>query len=228
MASKTLINTDKAYCRKLDAIEFGFSSAVALLTATMAVFAPLFTERLFNKVDLLPSHWLDLRTTRTAAAVAAAAVAAAAAGVLSLLNWRRQASLFVLNFLFPYVPVSRGPQFPFVSKGTTDVWMQSTSVLLGKYRMSGLIALPVWIVFIQVTGTALGQHNSLETKKLATSWMCGKMFHWFLELFLAVLFIPSGRGWGDSLTIGVGCAAGFPKHLPYSWPKYAIFTAIFF
>ena len=55
--------------------------------------------------------------------------------------------------------------------------MQSTSVLLGKYRMSGLIALPVWIVFIQVTGTALGQHNSLETKKLATSWMYGKMFH---------------------------------------------------
>ena len=101
---------------------------------------------------------------------------------LSLLNWRRQASLFVLNFLFLCL-WAEGLYFLLLQREQHVCMLQSTSVLLGKYRMSGLIAVCFSRIYSGNQNGTLSTQYSVETKKLVTSWKWGKMFCWFLELF---------------------------------------------
>lgn len=139
---------------------------------------------------------------------------------LSLLNWRRQASLFVLNFLFLCL-WAEGLYFLLLQREQHVCMLQSTSVVLGKYRMSGLIAVCFSRIYSGNQNGTLSTQYSVETKKLATSWKWGKMFCWFLELFWPpCLYFPVRETPKKN-----GLAHG-PKPLAYSWPKYAIFTAI--
>ena len=69
------------------------------------------------------------------------------------------------------------------------------------------------------------QHGIPNTANLPSSFIQRK----FLKLTLLYLYANYAppRGGGTPRKIGWGCAARFPKPLPYLWPKSAIFPTLF-